>query len=149
MGVLTSRASDIYLSDQELCEAVGYLARPGRIIRIEAQVPHAKNHEFEREYPGQDYYWMESWANKQSYQLRIMMNTTRNCPSFLARHITAGGGASSAGCISRGLFVERLVGDFGFKFQTEYQDTAQIRACVEARYPRLVSYFDKGYNTPL
>jgi hypothetical protein len=149
MGVLTSRASDIYLSDEELCEAIGYLATPGRMIRIEAQVPYAKKTEFERAYPGQNYYWMEPWANKQSYQLRILMNRSRNCPAFLASHITAGGGSTADGCISRGLFVENLVEYFGFRFQDDYQDVNRIRNCVQNRFPTLMMYFDRGYNIPL
>lgn len=149
MGVLTKRASDIYLNNQELCEALGYLATPGRMIRIEAQVPYAKKDQFEKVYPGQKYYWMEEWANKQSYQLRIMMNMTRNCPLFLKKHITAGGGNTGNGCISRGLFVENIVENFGFRFQDDYQDTQFIRKCVESRFPTLISYFDKGFNTPL
>lgn len=36
-GNINKRASDIILSDQQLCEAMGYLAREGR-MRIEAQV---------------------------------------------------------------------------------------------------------------
>lgn len=149
MGVLTSRASDIYLSNDKLCEALGYLATPGRMIRIEAQVPYAKKGEFERTYPGQEYYWMEPWANKQSYQLRIILNTTKNCPPFLASQITEGGGVTAVGCISRGLFVENMVENYGFNFQVDYQNTNRIRTIVETRFPQLISYFDKGYNTPL
>ena len=149
MGVLTNRASNIYLTDQELCEALGYLATPGRIIRIEAQVPYKKKDEFERVYPGQNYYWMQPWANKQSYQLRVMMNSIRNCPQFLLNHITLGGGNTGAGCISRGLFVENMVENFGFRFEDNYQNTTLIRQCVASRFPTLISYFDKGFNTPL
>lgn len=52
-GVLTKRASNIYLSDEQLCEALGYLATLGRMIRIEVQVPHAKEAEFRKVYLGQ------------------------------------------------------------------------------------------------
>lgn len=149
MGVLTERATDIYLSDAELCEALGYLVTPGRMIRIEAQVPYKKTEKFENAYPGQDFYPMESWANKQSFQLRIMLNTAENCPEFLAEHITVGGGNTGAGCISRGRFVERMVEKFGFQFQTDHQDTRKIRRLVEAQYPTLIDFFDRGYNTPL
>ena len=149
MGVLTSRATDICLSDPEFCEAMGYLATPGRMLRIEAQVPYGKERIFAREYPGQDYYPMLSSSDKQSFQLRIMLNTARNCPAFLASEITAGGGNYSAGCISRGKFVERIVGQFGFKFSVDHQDVNRIRSCVQARYPMYVVDFDRGYNTPL
>lgn len=149
MGVLTSRASDIYLSDQELCEAMGYLATPGRMLRIEAQVPYGKDAIFQREYPGQDYYPMLATSDKQSFQLRIMMNSTNHCPSFLRSEITAGGGNSSAGCISRGKFVERIVGEFGFEFTVDTQNVNRIRSLVLARFPMYIADFDRGYNTPL
>lgn len=145
MGVLTNRASDIYLTDEELCEAIGYLATPGR-MKIEAQVPNGKEDIFENEYPGQDYYQMLPTSDKQSFQLRIMLNTTRNCPGFLSSEITSGGGYNSPGCISRGLFVERLVGEFGFEFTVDYQDVDRIRRMVSLRYPHLMNCFDKGFN---
>ena len=149
MGVLTRRATDIRLDDGDLCEALGYLATPGRMLRIEAQVPYGKSDAFEATYPGQEYYAMESWANKQSYQLRIMLNSAEHCPPFLAEHITVGGGNTGAGCISRGLFVERMVGQFGFQFTTEYQNVRRIRERVEARYPMFIERFDRGYQIPL
>ena len=37
--VLTSRAMDIITTEEELCFILGYLATPGRIKYIEAQVP--------------------------------------------------------------------------------------------------------------
>ena len=146
MGVLTLRASDIDLVDEQLCEAVGYLSTPGRIIRIEAQVPYSKIEEFKKAYPRQQFYAMEPWANKQSYQFRILMNSIKNCPEFLLEHITCGGGQTAVGCISRGLFVEKLVEKFGFKFQVEYQNTKEIIKCVEKEFPELMEYFYKGFN---
>lgn len=148
MGILTNRASDIYLNDAELCEAMGYLATPGR-MRIEAQVPYGKEMTFEREYPNQAYDSMLSTSDKQSFQLRIMMKNTTNCPSFLRNEITAGGGNNTPGCISRGLFVERIVGEYGFEFTVDNQNVNAIRANVQRRLPGYLSYFDQGYNTPM
>ena len=48
MGVLTNRATDIVLTVPEFCEAMGYLATPGRMLRIEAQVPYGKDAIFQR-----------------------------------------------------------------------------------------------------
>lgn len=149
MGILTERASDIYLSDEQLCEALGYLATPGRLIRIEAQVPYGKERIFENNYPGQEYYSMLPTSDKQSFQLRIMLNSANNCPSFLASEITYGGGLTGAGCISRGLFVERMVEWFGFRFTVEKQDVCLIKECVQTQFPTLMAYFDKGFYTPL
>lgn len=149
MGILTERATDIFLTDEEFCEAIGYLATPGRLIRIEAQVPYGKEDIFENNYPGQDYYSMLPTSDKQSFQLRIMLNNNRNCPPFLASEITYGGGFTGAGCISRGLFVERIVEKFGFKFTIECQNIELIRSCVQRQFPEMIAYFERGYNTPL
>ena len=149
MGVLTNRAKDIDLNAQELCEAMGYLATPGRMLRIEAQVPYGKEAIFQKEYPGQEFYHMLESSDKQSFQLRIMLNSTKNCPRFLASEISAGGGSLSAGCISRGKFVERIVKEYGFRFTVDTQDVSAIRQCVQARYPQHVLDFERGYNTPL
>lgn len=145
MGVLTPRASDIYLTDVELCEAIGYLATPGR-MRIEAQVPYGKELIFERAYPGQQYYPMLPSSDKQSFQLRIMMNTIVNCPPFLRRELSAGGGNTSPGCISRGLFVEKLVEKYGFKFTVDSQDVDLIRERVRFYFPNLMIYFERGFS---
>ena len=53
--VLTKRAMDIETSEQELCYILGYLAAPGRIKYIEAQVPYGKEHMFTNAYPGANY----------------------------------------------------------------------------------------------
>lgn len=148
MGILTSRASDISLTDEQLCEAMGYLAREGR-MRIEAQVPYGKEGIFQREYPNQRYDKMLSTSDKQSFQLRILMKNTANCPDFLKKEITAGGGANTPGCISRGLFVERIVGEYGFEFGVDVQNVSAIRNKVQYKFPNYVQYFDKGYNTPM
>ena len=50
--VLTGRAMDIFTSEQGLCYILGYLARPGRIKYIEAQVPYGKEQKFMNDYPG-------------------------------------------------------------------------------------------------
>lgn len=113
------------------------------------EVPNGKEYVFENEYPGRDHYQMLPTSDKQSLQLRIMLNTTRNCPGFpgfLRSEITSGGGYNSPGCISRGLFVERLAGEFGFKFTVDCQDVDRIRRMVSLRYPHLMSYFDNGFN---
>lgn len=148
MGILTRRATDIQLEDEQLCEAVGYLATPGR-MRIEAQVPYGKEKIFESAYPGQKYDSMLRTSDKQSFQLRIMLKNRANCPTYLAKEITAGGGLNTAGCISRGLFVERLVNEFGFRFTDDKQDVEIIRRNVKKKFPEYFNYFEQGYNIPM
>lgn len=148
MAILTNRATDIYLNNAQLCEAMGYLATPGR-MRIEAQVPNGKERIFENEYPGQMYDRMLPTSDKQSFQLRIMMKNTANCPDYLRCEITAGGGNHTPGCISRGRFVERIVGEYGFRFSTELQDIDVIRNNIKRRLPAYISYFDRGLSIPM
>lgn len=62
--VLTGRAMDIFTSEQGLCYILGYLARPGRIKYIEAQVPYGKEQKFMNAYPGADYDNMKTSLDK-------------------------------------------------------------------------------------
>lgn len=53
---------------------------------------------------------------------------------LLKTEISAGGGSNTPGCISRGLFVERIVGEYGFKFGVETQNVHDIRCNVQQRF---------------
>ena len=122
--VLTGRAMDIFTSEQGLCYILGYLARPGRIKYIEAQVPYGKEQKFMNAYPGADYDNMKITSDKQSFQFRIILNYNGQCPQELKEALTSGGGAFYKNCISRGKFIER-------------------------RHPDYLMDFDEGYNIPL
>lgn len=56
MTILGPRSTDIVVSERELCLILGYLASPGRIGLIEAQISEDRSTEFERAYPGVNYY---------------------------------------------------------------------------------------------
>ena len=88
--VLTNRATDIIVSDQELCFILGYLATPNRIKYIEAQVPYGKERNFEAAYPGQNYDTMKETSDKQSYQFRIILNYNGNCPPKSESELSTG-----------------------------------------------------------
>lgn len=146
--VLTERAKDIITSDQELCYILGYLARPGRIKYIEAQVPYGKENIFINAYPGANYDEMKCTSDKQSFQFRIILNYNGNCPQALEDALTSGGGPYYKNCISRGRFIERIINEYGFEFFNE-PNPGIIRSLVQRRHPYYLQDFDEGYNIPL
>lgn len=146
--VLTERAMDITVSEKELCYILGYLAKPGRIKYIEAQVPYGKESIFMNAYPGADYDKMKLTSDKQSFQFRIILNYNGDCPQALADALTSGGGPFYKNCISRGRFVERIINEYGFEFFNA-PNPSVIRNIVQRRYPRYLLDFDEGYNVPL
>lgn len=146
--VLTNRAMDIITSEEELCFILGYLATPGRIKYIEAQVPYGKETKFQNAYPGQNYDEMKLTSDKQSFQFRIILAYNGNCPSALANALTSGGGAFYNNCISRGRFVEKIINEYGFEFFNTPNGMV-IRNQVARRHPGCVQFFDDGYRVPL
>ncbi len=146
--VLTNRALDIILSEKDLCYCLGYLATKGRIKYIEAQVPYGKEKIFESAYYGQKYDKMKLTSDKQSFQFRIILNHTENCPIALRNALTIGGGSYNDNCISRGKFVERIINEYGFEF-FNVPNVKKIRGLVERKHPNYINYFDEGYKVPL
>lgn len=146
--VLTNRALDINMSEKELCYCLGYLATRGRIKYIEAQVPYSKEDIFENAYPGQKYDKMRPTTDKQSFQFRIILNYTGQCPEPLKNVLTAGCGSPNNNCISRGKFIEKIINEYGFEFFNT-PDVENIRRFVEEKHPKYVNEFDKGYNVSL
>lgn len=146
--VLTERAMDIVTSEQELCYILGYLATPGRIKYIEAQVPYGKENMFINAYPDANYDEMKITSDKQSFQFRIILNYNGDCPEELNEALTSGGGPFHKNCISRGRFVERIINEYGFEFFNA-PNPGIIRNIVQRRHPRYLLDFDEGYNIPL
>lgn len=146
--VLTGRAMDIVTSEKELCYVLGYLARPGRIKYIEAQVPYGKEHVFMNAYPGADFDRMKISSDKQSFQFRIILNYNGDCPQALEDALTSGGGPFYKNCISRGRFVERIINEYGFEFFNA-PNAILIRDMVSRKHPDFLEDFDAGYDVPL
>lgn len=150
MGILGSRALDIVVSERDLCLILGYLASPGRIGQIEAQVPEDKSLEFERGYPGVQYYPITRGTtrggheNKQGHQFRIYLNNIRNCPTVLIPYLMKGTG-SYVKRISRGKFIEKIIENYNFVFG-EIQNCNAIRNAVLARHPQYINDFDTGFR---
>lgn len=135
-------------SEEELFEIIGYMARPGRVNSIEAEVPKdGRDDVFESLFPGQTYrpielgYTPSGMPNKLSPQFRINFGNLSNCPAILKENIGKGNG-SCVGRINKSKFVITIVQKYGFRFG-DYQDRAAIRAiAVKKGY---ADAFDRGY----
>lgn len=137
-------------SDEELFEVVGYLAKPGRLASIWAEIPSDyREADFKRLFPGQPYMPItmtttpSGQPSKFSPQLRINLANITNCPAILKPAIGVGLGTSIVGRINKSKFVVQLVHFFGFQFG-DMQDVSAIRNKVaEYGYTKA---FDRGFN---
>lgn len=135
-------------SQREMFELVGYLARPGRIASVEAEIPmDGRDGVFEGMFPGQTYRPItlgstpSGIVNKTGPQFRINFASIENCPAVLRNNIGAGNGAC-AGRLNRSKFVLDLVQNYGFRFG-DVQDVQRIRnIAVQKGYGE---DFDKGF----
>jgi len=136
-------------SEEEMFEIVGYMAYPGRVNSIEAEVPKdGRDKVFESMFPGQTYrpielgYTPSGMPNKLSPQFRINFGSLSNCPTVLKSNMGKGNG-SCVGRINKSKFVILIVQKYGFRFG-DWQDRAAIRKiAVDKGY---ADAFDRGYS---
>ena len=137
-------------SDDELFEVVGYLAKPGRLAGIWAEIPNDyREADFKRLFPGQPYLPITMTTtsgglpNKFSPQFRINLGDMTNCPAILKPAIGKGLGKAIVGRINKSKFVVQLVHYFGFQFG-DTQNVSTIKNIV-AGYG-YTKAFNRGYN---
>lgn len=136
-------------SEAEMFEIVGYMATPGRVSSVEAEVPKdGRDATFEKLFPGQTYRPIElgdtpsGMPNKLSPQFRINFANLRNCPETLRKNMGKGNG-SCVGRINKSKFVIDIVQNYGFRFG-DWQDTSAIRSIAEKR--GFLEEFEQGYR---
>lgn len=136
-------------SENEMFEIVGYMATPGRISSIEAEVPRdGRDETFEKLFPGQTYRPIamgdtpSGMPNKLSAQFRINFASNDNCPDLLIKNMGKGVG-SCVGRINKSKFVLDIVQNYGFRFGDK-QDIAFIRSIAERR--GFLESFERGYR---
>lgn len=137
-------------SDEELFEVVGYLAKPGRLAGIWAEIPSDDREiDFKRLFPGQTYMPItmnitpSGRPSKFSPQFRINLGNMTNCPAILKPAIGKGLGKAIVGRINKSKFVVQLVHYFGFQFG-DTQNVSTIKKIVaEYGYTKA---FNRGYN---
>lgn len=146
--LLGRRSGDIvFASDEDFYEAIGYLARPGRIAFYQAELTEDKEMQFNKLFPNQEYrvikasYGKNGLPTKQGCQFRINLSTIDGCPVTLLNHVGERNG-HWAGRISRSKFALRLVQNNGFTFGHD-QNVEQIKAKVPSKYE---AAFLKGFN---
>ena len=137
-------------SDDELFEVIGYLAKPGRLAGIWAEIPNDyREADFKRLFPGQPYLPITMTTtsgglpSKFSPQFRINLGDMTNCPAILKPAIGKGLGKAIVGRINRSKFVVQLVHYFGFQFG-DTQNVSAIKNIV-AGYG-YTKAFNRGYN---
>ena len=148
--LLGPRAQTIPIaSEEQMFEIVGYMARPGRVSSIEAEVPKdGRNNIFERLFPGQTYRPItmgntpSGMPNKLSSQFRINFASLRNCPQILKENMGAGN-LSCVGRINKSEFVLTIVENYGFRFG-DRQNTNEIRQIAAER--GYLEAFERGYS---
>ena len=135
-------------SEEEMFEVVGYMARPGRVNSIEAEVPKdGRDKIFEEMFPNQTYrpielgYTPSGMPNKMSPQFRVNFGDLSNCPEVLKSNMGKGNGAC-VGRINKSKFVLTIVQRYGFRFG-DLQDAAAIRKNAVDR--GFAEAFDRGY----
>lgn len=140
---ISSRSGTLDIKDDaEFFEIVGYLAKPGRISSIEAQVPSVRNldKKFESLFPNQRYRPISK--DKRSAQFRIYFLDKSNCPSLLSAAIVKDSSKSIVGRLNCSRFIMVLCLCMGFKFGYE-QSPALIRQRA-TDYGHLED-FNRGY----
>lgn len=150
-NIISDRCKPIdFKDDNDLFEAIGYLANPKRDCNIWAEIPDdERSDEFRRCYPGQEYKPItmgetsSGKPNKFSSQLRIFLGNINNCPNSLAGNLGKGLGSSVVARINNSKFTLQLVHFFGFIFG-KTQNIKRIRDIAE-HYGHLAD-FEKGYK---
>ena len=137
-------------SDDELFEVVGYLAKPGRLAGIWAEIPNDdREADFKRLFPRQPYLPITMTTtsgglpSKFSPQFRINLRNITNCPAILRPAIGKGLGTAIVGRINKSKFVVQLVHFFGFQFGDTQNVTAIKNKVAEYGYTKA---FNRGYN---
>lgn len=137
-------------SDDEFFEVVGYLAKPGRIVDIWAEIPNDhREADFKRLFPRQPYLPITMTTtsgglpSKFSPQFRINLGDKSNCPEILKPAIGKGLGKAIVGRINKSKFVVQLVHYFGFQFGAT-QDVSAIKKIVTGY--GYTEAFNRGYN---
>lgn len=149
-SLIGSRAQTVDVETKaEMFELIGYIAKPGRISSIEAEIPtDGRNEAFESLFPGQVYRPItmgdtpSGLPNKISPQLRINFLNIDNCPEALAKNMRAGN-SGCVGRINKSKFVLDLVMNYGFQFG-KHQDVSKIRKIAQRN--GLLNQFERGFN---
>jgi len=129
-------------TEQDKYEAIGFLARPGVVQNIEANVPTKFIEKFKDEYKGK--YIGKPYdvgSKKGGSQFIIRLNHVEGCPDFLKGVIDG----KMKLRINATDFVRDLVNNYGFVFTCLPQNSELIRSIVESIGVQEYEWFKKTY----
>jgi hypothetical protein len=127
------------LPDEIRQEIIGYLAQPGIIANITAEVPAKKCAEFEEKY-GVTPYPVNS-EHKYGDQYRIYLSDPDDCPNVLKAALD-----QKYGRLNDTVFIRELVDEYGFAFFQPKQDIRSIHSKAKAKGGIGYESFLKGFN---
>ncbi len=130
----------------DMFEAIGYLACPGVVARIEATVPADRIDKFILNYEGkysEEYPYVVKAGSKYGEQLRLYLNDNDGCPSFLRNQLDATYGVR----LNDTAFIKSLVLTFNFRITNSPQDSqAILNTANQILSTEEYKAFMKGYN---
>lgn len=113
-----------WTSEKDKFEAIGFLARPGVVDSISAQVQHKYIEKFKERFAGKysKEYPYDVGENKYGYQYRIDINHAEGCPKELLTHLEG----KYKLRLENNDFIRELVEKYGFVFTNSNQDSREI-----------------------
>ena len=127
------------LPDDVRRELIGYLAQPGIIANITAEVPVKKCADFEAKY-GVKHYPVNS-EHKYGDQYRIYLSDPDDAPDALKAALD-----QKYGRLNDTVFIRELVDEYGFTFFQPRQDVRSIHSKAKAKGDTGYASFLKGFN---
>lgn len=133
-----------WTTDKEKFEAIGFLARPGVVDRISAQVQSKYVNRFKTRFAGKymPEYPYDVGNNKRGYQYRIDINYIEGCPVELLGYITG----KYALRLENNDFIRDLVDNYGFIFTNGEQNSANIYNIMSAIGGAEFEWFKNAYH---
>ena len=136
-----------WTTSEMMFEAIGYLACPGVVAKIEAMVPADRLEKFKYKYKGlysDEYPYVVKAGSKYGEQLRLYLNDNDGCPPFLREHLDSKYGIR----LNDTSFISHIVRVLGFRITNSPQDSNHIHETVRSIYEGKLEYaaFLKGYN---
>ncbi|MBE5923244.1 MAG: DUF3883 domain-containing protein [Lachnospiraceae bacterium] len=132
-------------SQEDMCEAIGYLACPGVVNKIEATVPADRVEKFKEKYKGMysdEYPYIVKKGTKYGDQLRLYLNDNDGCPSFLREQLDATYGVR----LNDTSFISFIIRSFGFRITNSPQESSIIIEKAKFLSEKEYKAFLKGYN---
>lgn len=139
-----------FASNEELFEAIGYLAKPGVIHGIWAEIPASVASAFKQYFSDENIMPItegttgKGMSNKFGIQCRLNLANVDNCPNIIRNKLAKGLGKQIVNRLNCTLFVLQLIKFFGFHFGNEKQNISAIRKiATDFGY---LNEFNKGFN---